>query len=86
MESIGAAVRLRIGFPDALLGERPVGAVERLVDLEAAADHADERAHDHPHEETRRAGLELARAWAAITTAVNRSSIRCSTARLASSR
>src|SRR5256885_10907059 len=46
-------------FPDALLGERPVGLVERFFDLDAVPDHADERTHDDGHEQARWPGLEL---------------------------
>src|SRR5512147_2238090 len=47
-------------LPDALLGERPVGRVERLGDLDTAADDADERTHDEAHQQARRTLLELA--------------------------
>src|SRR5262245_55350478 len=47
-------------LPYALLGELPIGASHRLVDLDTAADHADEGAHHDSHQKAWWTGLELA--------------------------
>src|SRR5262245_27840021 len=47
-------------LPDALLGELPIGAVQRLMDLDAASNHADECAHNDTHQQARWTRLELA--------------------------